>query len=185
MAKQPEVPSNISNAPQAGADFTKQQANTAADFARQQADAFTSFAKDFDVSKFMGDFKVPGVDVETLVSWQRKNVEVLTQANKLAVEGAQAVFKRQVEILRQSLEESATVAKELLEAGTPQDKAIRQTQLIKDSFEHALANARELSEIITKSNGEAFALLNQRFSQVLDELKNSLDKTKPGSSPQL
>jgi phasin family protein len=131
---------------------------------------------DFDISKFIGDFKVPGVDVETVVSSQRKNIDALTQANKLAFEGVQAVFKRQVEILRQTLEESSTVAKELVEAGTPQDKVARQTELAKDAFEKALANSRELSEIIVKSNSEAFELLNKRFTQILDEIKDGIGK---------
>jgi phasin family protein len=134
---------------------------------------------DLDISKFLGEMKVPGIDVETLVASQRKNIEALTQANKLAFEGVQAVFKRQVEIIRQAVEEGATIARELVEAGTPQDKAIRQTELTKSAFERALANARELSEIIAKSNGEAFDLLNKRFAQILDELKEGIGKSKP------
>ena len=135
-------------------------------------------AFDFDVTKLIGEFRVPGIDVETLVSSQRKNIEALSQANKLAFEGVQAVFKRQVEILRQALEEGASVAKDLAEAGTPQAKAVRQTELAKDAFERALSNARELSEIIAKSNTEAFELLNKRFSQILDEVKDNIAKAK-------
>ncbi len=133
---------------------------------------------DFDITKYVGEFKVPGVDVETLVASQRKNIEALSQANKLAFEGVQAVFKRQVEILRQALEEGASAAKELVEAGTPQEKAIRQTDLAKDAFERSLSNARELSEIIAKSNGEAFDLLNKRFLQVVEEVKDGIAKSK-------
>ncbi|HIJ62729.1 MAG TPA: phasin family protein [Rhodospirillaceae bacterium] len=133
---------------------------------------------DLDITKFVGDLKVPGIDVESVVASQRKNIEALTQANKLAFEGVQAVFKRQVEIIRQSLEESAVIAKEMVEASTPHDKAIRQTELAKDVFERALANARELSEIIAKSNNEAFELLNRRFTQVLDEIKDGISKAK-------
>ena len=144
---------------------------------KQAANAFDFDVSKFDVSKYLGDFKVPGVDVETLVASQRKNIEALTQANKLAFEGFQALFKRQVEIARQSIEESATVARQLVEAGTPQEKAVRQTELTKDAFEQALANSRELSEIVAKSNGEAFDLLNKRFFQVLDELKDNISKT--------
>ena len=132
----------------------------------------------FDMSKYFQDFKVPGVDVETLVASQRKNIEALTQANKLAYEGVQALIKRQVEIARQTIEESASVARQLVEAGSPQEKAVRQTELTKDVFERALSNARELSEIIAKSNTEAFELLNKRFTQVLDEIKDGITKTK-------
>jgi phasin family protein len=145
---------------------------------KQATPAFDFDIAKFDISKYLGDFKVPGVDVETLVASQRKNIEALTQANKLAFEGFQALFKRQVEIARQSIEESATVARQLVEAGTPQEKAVRQTELTKDAFEQALANSRELSEIVAKSNGEAFDLLNKRFFQVLDEMKETISKTK-------
>jgi len=145
---------------------------------KQAAQAFDFDISKFDMSKYLGDFKVPGVDVETLVASQRKNIEALTQANKLAFEGIQALFKRQVEIARSSIEESASAARHLVEAGTPQEKAVRQTELTKEAFEQALANARELSEIVAKSNAEAFEALNKRFFQILDEVKDGISKSK-------
>ena len=131
---------------------------------------------DFDVSKYLGDFKVPGVDVETIVANQRKNIEALTQANKMAFEGLQNVVKRQVEILRQTMDEAAQVAKDFAEPGTPQDKAAKQAEFAKDAFERALGNARELAEMITKANSEAFDLLNKRFTQSLDEAREVFQK---------
>jgi len=132
---------------------------------------------DFDVSKYLGDFKVPGVDVETIVANQRKNIEALTQANKLAFEGLQSVVKRQVEILRQAIDEVAQVAKDFSEPGEIQDKAAKQAAFAKDAFERAVANARELAELIAKSNAEAFELLNKRFTQSLDEARELFQKT--------
>lgn len=139
---------------------------------KQQADQFF----DFDISKYLGDFKVPGMDVDSLVSSQRKNIEALTQANKLAYDGLQAVVKRQVEILRQSVDEAAQVAKEIAEPGNPQDKAAKQTELAKETFERSLGNLRELSEMIAKANTEAFELLNKRFTQTLDEVRDAFLK---------
>jgi len=131
---------------------------------------------DFDISKFVGDFKVPGVDVETLVGSQRKNIEALTQANKLAYDGLQAVLKRQVEILRQTMDEVAQVSKDLAEPTAPQDKAAKQAELAKEAFERSLSNMRELAEMIAKANNEAFELLNKRFTQNLDELRDVFTK---------
>lgn len=133
---------------------------------------------DLDVTKYFGDFKLPGVDVEALVSSQRKNIEALTQANKTAFDGVQALFKRQAEIIRQAVEEGTLIAKELAEPGAPQDKVVRQTEIAKLAFERGLANARELTEIITKSNNEAADLLNKRFTQLLDEVKDNIAKSK-------
>jgi len=133
---------------------------------------------DFDVTKYLGEFKVPGVDVETLVAAQRKNIEALTAANRLAYEGVQAVMKRQVEILRQTMEEVASATRDLSEPGTPQDKAAKQTELAKDVFERALANMRELAEMMARSNSEAFDLLNKRYTQSLEEFRELLLKSK-------
>jgi phasin family protein len=132
---------------------------------------------DFDITKYMGDFKVPGVDVESLVSSQRRNIEALTQANRLAYDGLQAVLKRQAEILRQTMDEVSQVTKDIAEPGSPQDKAAKQTDLAKDAFERSLSNMRELAEMIAKANNEAFDLLNKRFTQNLDEMRDAFVKT--------
>lgn len=139
---------------------------------KQHADQFF----DFDISKYLGDFKVPGMDVDSLVSSQRKNIEALTQANKLAYDGLQAVVKRQVEILRQTVDEIAQATKDIAEPGNPQDKAAKQTELAKEAFERSLSNLRELSEMIAKANNEAFELLNKRFTQTLDEVRDAFLK---------
>jgi phasin family protein len=133
---------------------------------------------DFDVSKYLGDFKVPGVDVDTLVSSQRKNIEALTQANKLAYDGLQAVVKRQVEILRQTVDEVAQATKDIAEPGSPQDKVAKQTEIAKEAFERSLSNLRELAEMVAKANNEAFDLLNKRFTQNLDEIRDAVLKAK-------
>jgi hypothetical protein len=38
----------------------------------------------FDVTKVFGEFRLPGIDVDAVVAAHRKNVDALTQANKLA-----------------------------------------------------------------------------------------------------
>ena len=49
---------------------------------------------DFDVTRMMSDFRVPGFDTEALMAAQRRNIEALTKANQLAAEGMQAVMRR-------------------------------------------------------------------------------------------
>ena len=130
-----------------------------------------------DMTKMFANFSAPGVDMQSLMSSQRKNIEALTQANKVALEGMQAVFRRQAEILKQSIEETTSATRDL-SSGTAQDKVAKQTDIAKHAFEKALANARELSEIVTKANGEAVDLLNKRFSAMLDEFKDAVGKGK-------
>lgn len=134
------------------------------------------FTKMMDPSKLMGDFKVPGVDVNAVVASQRRNLEALGEANKLALEGMQAVAKRQTEIFRQVMEEASQAMREIMTAGSPEDKAGRQAELVKDAFTRAIANMRELAEMVAKSQGEAFDVINKRVSESLDELKVAIAK---------
>lgn len=134
------------------------------------------FTKMMDPSKLMGDFKVPGVDVNAVVASQRRNLEALGEANKLALEGMQAVAKRQSEIFRQVMEEASQAMRDIMTAGSPEDKAGRQTELVKDAFTRAIANMRELAEMVAKSQGEAFDVINKRVSESLDEVKAAIAK---------
>lgn len=133
---------------------------------------------DIDLSKMIAEYKVPGVDVDSILASQRKNIEAVTAANQLAVEGLQAVLRRQAEILRQSVEEAGAMVNEVMAASSPEDKAAKQAELVKAAFEKTLANARELSEMVAKSNSEAADVLSKRVSESLDELKSAIAKTK-------
>ncbi|HEV7369851.1 phasin family protein [Arenibaculum sp.] len=132
----------------------------------------------FDISKFAGEFKVPGIDVDQMLAAQRKNVEALTAAQQLAFEGLQAVFRRQGEIVRQSVEQTGTIMTELLAPGAPEEKVAKNAELTKAAFEKALSNAKELSELVAKSNAEAANVLNKRFTESLDELKTAVQKAR-------
>lgn len=133
---------------------------------------------DMDLTKMLSEYKVPGVDMDSILASQRKNIEAVTAANQLAMEGLQAVIRRQAEIMRQSLEESSAMLNEVMAAGSPEDKAAKQADVIKSAFERALANSRELAELLAKSNTEAAEVLNKRFSDSLDELKLAIAKSK-------
>jgi phasin family protein len=127
---------------------------------------------EFDVMKIFADFRMPGVpDVEALAAAQRKNLEALSAANRVALEGAQAVARRHMEILQQSASELTEAFKALGEQQSPQAKTARQAELLKAGYEKAVANMKELADLIQKSNSEAVGLLNRRFTEALDEVK--------------
>ena len=76
-----------------------------------------------------------------------------------------------MEILQQSASELTEAFKAFGEQQSPQAKAARQAELLKQGYEKAVANMKELADLIQKSNAEAVGLLNQRFTEALDEVK--------------
>ncbi|MDS4042161.1 MAG: phasin family protein [Candidatus Competibacter sp.] len=131
----------------------------------------------FDMTKMLGDVKIPGFDMDAIMAAQRKNIEALTAANQAAVQGMQAVAQRQAEILSQAMNEVSSIAQQLAgSASNPQEMTTKQAELARKAFEQALANMRELAEMVSKSNTEAFAIINKRVTESLQELKGLVAK---------
>jgi phasin family protein len=138
-----------------------------------------SFAPDMDFTKFFADMKLPALpDMETFMAANRKNIETFSAANRIALEGAQAVGRRQIEMVQSSMAELTEAMKALASTGTPQDKAAKQAELLKQAYQHAVAHMKELSDLIQQSNAEALALINKRFEEAMDEVKALAAKAK-------
>ena len=48
--------------------------------------------------------------------------------------------------------------------------------MMKATYEKAVANMQEISELIQKSNGEALGVLNARFTAAMEEVKSLVAK---------
>lgn len=131
---------------------------------------------EMDVTKMLAEFKMPGVDLETIMASQRKNIEALTKANQLAIEGLQTVARRQAEILRGGFDEASALMREIMQTQSPEDRVARQTEAAKKSVERALSNARELAEIVARANNEAFDVIKSRVGESLDEVRDAVAK---------
>lgn len=118
--------------------------------------------------------KMPGLpDFQAFADAQKRNLEALTTANKLAMEGAQAVGRRNMEIIQQVMAEMTQALQNLSATeGSPNAKAAHQAEMMKAAYERAVANMQEIAELIQKSNGEAVGVLNRRFAEALEEVKS-------------
>ena len=121
-------------------------------------------------------------DSSALLAAHRRNMEVLSNANRLALEGAQAVARRHMEIMQQTMTELSEHVRELSASESPQAKAARQAELVKKSYERAVANIRDLSDLIQHSNTEALHVLSERFREAMDEIKGLLDRAETHNS---
>jgi len=131
-----------------------------------------------DFTKLFADLKFPAMpDMDAFVAASRRNLETLTAANRVALEGAQAVARRHMEIVQQNMSELTEAVRALSNTDAPQAKAARQAELLKLGYEQAVENIKEISDMIQQSNNEALNLLNHRFTEAMDEIKTLADKS--------
>ncbi len=127
---------------------------------------------DMDVTKYMAQFKVPAMDVDALMASYRKNIEAVTAANQCALEGVGALVRRQAEIARESIESYTNAVSELLAEGSVEEKASRQAELARQSYDRAISNVRELGDMLARTGNEAFGLLNERVREGFGEMQD-------------
>jgi phasin family protein len=118
----------------------------------------------FDFTKLMSQFQLPGVNFTALVDRERKNIEALVKANRIAFEGWQRLVRRQAEMLQE------TMKKVVADAGQ-EDAKKKRADLAKEGFEKALANMRELAEITTQSQKEAFDVVRKRIEENVEGIR--------------
>ena len=129
-----------------------------------------------EVSKMFAGFTFPGFDVEALMATQRKNLEAFTQANQLAVAGFQALAKMQVELTRAAMDQASTLVRDWAETSAPEVKLQKQAEFAKQALEKGVSNTRELVELASKTQTEAFDVLNKRFTESVDEMTSFVKK---------
>lgn len=131
----------------------------------------TNQADDADFTELFTEIRVPGVDWPALMASQQKNIAALTEANQRLFDGAQAVMKRQAEILQKSMAELSVASQEMMKEGDPEASVQKRFELAKRSFEAAVGNMRELADLAGHSTSETIEIINKRASESFEEIK--------------
>jgi phasin family protein len=136
--------------------------------------AFKNPFADFDFSKVAGQFNFPVVGVETIVETSRKNFAAMTTASAAAVEAVKTIAQRQGDMIRAAMEDFSKHGSEVLAAATIEEKAAKQIDFAKKSYDAAIANTKELADLYTKGQTEAFETLSARVAELTEEVKAAI-----------
>jgi phasin family protein len=136
--------------------------------------AFKNPFADFDFTKIAGDFKFPMVNVESVVETGRKNFAAMTSASTAAVETMKTIATRQGDMFRAAMEDFSKHGSDVLAAATVEEKVAKQIDFAKKGYDMAVANTKELADLYTKSQTEAFETLNTRIAELTEEVKAAI-----------
>ncbi|WP_454724793.1 MULTISPECIES: phasin family protein [Cupriavidus] len=125
-----------------------------------------------DFSKMLEQFKLPGVDMTSVIEARRKDIDALTEANKVAYQGMQALVQKQTEILSKTMQEIQAAAQQMGTGGSPAEAMAKQGEFVQQGLQKAFNNMRELAEMAQKSQAEALAVITKRAEQNIEDAKN-------------
>ena len=132
---------------------------------------FTNGVKMDQFIKMFEAFTVPGLDVKAMVEGQRKNFDAMKEAAQIMAVGASDLAKKQTEIVRTAVQHAMSTAGEM-RVGDVAAASKMQQEYVKKAFETGLTNARELAEIVGRTNQEAYQTIEQRVRENVEQLRS-------------
>ena len=135
-------------------------------------DKFNPFLNE-EMTKLFKGFALPQMNTETLAESQRKNLEVATAVSRLVFEGFQSLTTRQGEIAKDRIEGYTKGTEAIAGSKTPEEAVAKQADLAESIFEETVTDAGTLTDLATKSANAIFQVVEQRFTESLDEFRNA------------
>lgn len=135
-----------------------------------------------DWTKMFGEFKSPAMDMNQIISQYRRAAETGSTVIQICSESAQAMARRNAEIMRSNAEQALKASKELMSNSSPEAAASKQADFAKTWLEYNVNSVRELMEMGTKSAQEAFDVVNKRVAEQMKEFSEAASSAAGSSS---
>jgi phasin family protein len=87
-----------------------------------------------------------------------------------------AVAQRPGDMMRAVMEDFSKHGSEMLAAASIEERAAKQIDFAKKSYEAAIANTKELTDLYVKGQAEALVTINERITALSDEVKAAIAK---------
>ncbi len=138
------------------------------------ADAGQNFTDMF--KKFGEQLKVPSFDMTKIMEHQQKNLEAMTKSWQAVAGGASEIAQKQRVIFEAAMKDMAEMAQAYKPGGSPQEAMAKQAEFAKKAMEAAIANTRDIAELVQKSSTEAFKIVQDRMKESYEEIRATVDK---------
>lgn len=131
------------------------------------ADMFTDWGK---------QMKLPQIDFEALTAAHRKNIEAISKSAAALTDGGRSIAAKQQEIAANVMRETQALIADFKPQGNPQDILTKQAELSRRVFEAAIANMRDIAELIQKSGTAASAIIMERMKESVAEARAAIER---------
>jgi phasin family protein len=127
-------------------------------------------------TKLGEQLKIPSIDMTKIMEHHQKNLEAMTKSWQAMASGASEIASRQREIVQQAVQDVTAMVQEYKPGGSAQEIMAKQTEFAKKAMEAAIANTRDITELVQKSSAEAFKIVQDRMKESYEEIRSSVEK---------
>jgi hypothetical protein len=114
---------------------------------------------------------LPVIDFEALIATQKRNLDAVIEANRVAAEGLKAIAVRQDAVLKETVEQLKGQA---VDTKAPEKYVGVVTSMASKSFEQI----REIADLTAKANKDVLDLMTRRTNDAIAEIQAAVKVTK-------
>lgn len=107
------------------------------------------------------------------VEYNKANIEAMVEAGKIAAKGAQELGQTNLEYAKKNFEEAQAAVKELTAVKTPTDFVKLQGEMVRKSFDTAVAQGSKNVEASVKLFSDIFQPISNRIAVTTDLFKKA------------
>src|SRR5262249_51467034 len=120
--------------------------------------------------------KIPSFDMTKIMEHHQKNLEAMSKSWQAMASGASEIASKQRAIFEQAVQDVTAMVQQYKPGGSPQEIMAKQGEIAKKAMEAAIANTRDIAELVQKSSAEAFKIVQDRMKESYEEIRSSVDK---------
>lgn len=133
---------------------------------QEQQEQMMNAAKDV-----MKNAKMPNMDPQKLLASQQKNLEMLNEANKTAVDVMKSITQLQGQYMRQAFDDMNNFIRTSMSMTPDQASMQYQGQKMQESIEKAVDHGKNVASMMTKSSQDMHERMKKRAEETLAEMK--------------
>jgi phasin family protein len=119
---------------------------------------------------------IPQFDMSRLMEHHQKNLEAMTKSWQAMASGASEIAGKQRAIFEEAVKDVTAMVQNYKPGGSAQEIVAKQAEFAKKAMEASITNTRDIAELMQKSTGEAYRIVQDRMKESYEEIKASLEK---------
>ena len=127
-------------------------------------------------TKLGEQLKIPAFDMTKIMEHHQKNLEAMSRSWQAMASGASEIASKQRAVFEQAVQDVTAMVQEYKPGGSAQEIMAKQTEFAKKAMEAAIANTRDITELVQKSSAEAFKIVQDRMKESYEEIRASVEK---------
>lgn len=126
-------------------------------------------------AEMMKAFKKP-IDKEAMMANHKKNLEALTQANKMAVDVMKSIAQLQSQYLKKTFDDMALMARDAMTHAAPKDQWENHSTKMKEHLYSAIDHGTAIANTLVKSHKEIQEVFKSRLQENIKVAKETYSK---------